>query len=87
MNAPVATLYLGWLRARLRSTVVWTLGVAAIVVVNAAFYPSLKNFFADFQNQGSAGSLRCSVSPRALIPPRPLATSGPTSIRTSCRGC
>jgi len=55
MTGPVATLYLGWLRARLRSTVFWTLGVAAIVVATAAFYPSLKNFFADFQSQGGAG--------------------------------
>lgn len=55
MNGPVATLYLGWLRARLRSTVFWTLGVAAIVVSTAAFYPALKNFFADFQTQGGAG--------------------------------
>jgi ABC-2 type transport system permease protein len=55
MNGPVATLYLGWLRARLRSTVVWTLSVAAIVVATAAFYPALKNFFADFQSQGGAG--------------------------------
>ena len=55
MNGPVATLYLGWLRARLRSTVVWTLGVAAVVVATAAFYPALKNFFADFQSQGGAG--------------------------------
>jgi len=55
MSGPVATLYFGWLRARLRSTIFWALGVAAIVVVNAAFYPSLKNFFADFQNQGSSG--------------------------------
>ena len=55
MNGPVATLYLGWLRARLRSTIFWTLGVAAIVVATAAFYPALKNFFADFQSQGTAG--------------------------------
>ena len=55
MNRSVATLYLGWLRARRRSTIFWTVGVAAIVVVNAAFYPSLKEFFADFQNQGNAG--------------------------------
>lgn len=55
MSSPVATLYLGWLRARLRSTMVWTVGVAAIVVATAAFYPALKNFFADFQSQGSAG--------------------------------
>jgi ABC-2 type transport system permease protein len=55
MNGPVATLYLGWLRARLRSTVFWTLGMAAIVVSTAAFYPAVKNFFADFQTQGSAG--------------------------------
>jgi ABC-2 type transport system permease protein len=48
-------LYLGWLRTRLRSTVFWTVGVAAVLVVTAAFYPSLKNFFADFQTQGSAG--------------------------------
>ena len=34
---------------------VWTLGVAAIVVATAAFYPALKNFFADFQSQGGAG--------------------------------
>lgn len=55
MCSPVITLYLGWLRARLRSTISWTLGVAAVVIVTAAFYPSLKNFFADFQTQGSAG--------------------------------
>lgn len=55
MNGPVATLYLGWLRARLRSTIFWAVGVAAIVVVTAAFYPSLKSFFADFQSQGGAG--------------------------------
>lgn len=55
MNGAVVTLYFGWLRARLRSTVFWAVGVAAIVVVTAAFYPSLKNFFADFQSQGSAG--------------------------------
>jgi ABC-2 type transport system permease protein len=55
MNGPLATLYLGWLRARLRSTIFWTLGVAAIVVATAAFYPALKNFFADFQSQGTAG--------------------------------
>jgi ABC-2 type transport system permease protein len=55
VNGSVATLYLGWLRARLRSTVFWTVGVAAIVVVTAAFYPSLKTFFADFHSQGSAG--------------------------------
>ena len=55
MNRAVATLYLGWLRARLRSTIFWALGVAAIVVVTAAFYPSLKNFFADFQSNGGAG--------------------------------
>jgi hypothetical protein len=29
--------------------------MAAILVATAAFYPALKNFFADFQNQGSAG--------------------------------
>jgi ABC-2 type transport system permease protein len=51
----VATLYVGWLRARLRSSIFWTIGVAAVLVVTAAFYPSLKNFFADFQSQGSAG--------------------------------
>jgi ABC-2 type transport system permease protein len=55
VNGSVATLYLGWLRARLRSTIFWTIGVAAVLVVTAAFYPSLKNFFADFQTQGSAG--------------------------------
>ena len=55
MNGRVATLYLGWLRARLRSTIFWTAGVAAIIVATAAFYPALKNFFADFQRQGSAG--------------------------------
>ena len=55
MNGPVATVYLSWLRARLRSTVVSTLGVAAIVVATAAFNPALKNFFADFQSQGGAG--------------------------------
>lgn len=55
MNGPLGTLYLGWLRARLRSTIFWTLGVAAIVVATAAFYPALKGFFADFQRQGSAG--------------------------------
>ena len=54
-NGPLATLYLGWLRARLRSTIFWALGMAAIVVATAAFYPALKNFFADFQAQGSAG--------------------------------
>jgi hypothetical protein len=32
MNGPLPTLYLGWLRARLRSTIFWTVGVAAIVV-------------------------------------------------------
>jgi ABC-2 type transport system permease protein len=30
-------------------------GVAAVIIANAAFYPSLKNFFADFQSQGGAG--------------------------------
>jgi len=54
-NGPLATLYLGWLRARLRSTIFWALGMAAIAVATAAFYPALKNFFADFQAQGSAG--------------------------------
>jgi ABC-2 type transport system permease protein len=55
VTGSVATLYVGWLRARLRSTIFWALGVAVIVVVTAAFYPSLKNFFADFQSQGGAG--------------------------------
>jgi ABC-2 type transport system permease protein len=55
VNGPVATLYLGWLRARLRSTIFWTVGVTAIIVATAAFYPSLKNFFADFQTQGTTG--------------------------------
>jgi ABC-2 type transport system permease protein len=51
----LATLYFGWLRSRLGSTIFWTVGVAAVLVVTAAFYPSLKNFFADFQTQSSAG--------------------------------
>jgi ABC-2 type transport system permease protein len=55
MNGRPFTLYLGWLRARRRSTISWALGMAAIVVATAAFYPALKNFFADFQAQGSAG--------------------------------
>jgi hypothetical protein len=29
--------------------------VAAVLVVTAAFYPSLKEFFADFETQGNAG--------------------------------
>ena len=55
MKRTVVTLYLGWLRARLRSTIFWAVGVAAILVATAAFYPALKNFFADFQRQGSTG--------------------------------
>jgi ABC-2 type transport system permease protein len=55
VHSAVATLYFGWLRARLRSTIFWTIGVAAVLVSTAAFYPSLKDFFADFQNQGSSG--------------------------------
>jgi ABC-2 type transport system permease protein len=55
VHSAVATLYVGWLRARLRSTIFWTIGVTSVLVVTAAFYPSLKNFFADFQTQGSAG--------------------------------
>jgi ABC-2 type transport system permease protein len=33
--------YRRWLRDRLLSTIVWTLGIVAIVVASAAFYPSL----------------------------------------------
>lgn len=55
MKGTFATLYFGWLRARRRSTIFWGLGVAAIIVVTAAFYPSLKSFFADFQSQSGAG--------------------------------
>jgi ABC-2 type transport system permease protein len=55
VHSAVVTLYFGWLRARLRSTIFWTAGVAAVLVVTAAFYPSLKDFFADFQAQGSTG--------------------------------
>src|SRR5215471_18545221 len=55
VHSTLTTLYVGWLRARLRSTIFWTVGVAAVLVVNAAFYPSLKDFFADFQPQGNPG--------------------------------
>jgi ABC-2 type transport system permease protein len=55
VHSTLTTLYVGWLRARLRSTIFWTVGVAAVLVVNAAFYPSLKDFFADFQTQGNPG--------------------------------
>ena len=55
MPSTLATLYAGWLRTRLRSTIFWTVGVAAMLIVTAAFYPSLKNFFADFQAHSGAG--------------------------------
>ena len=34
-------IYLQWLRDRLRSSVVWTLGLVLTIVATAAFYPSL----------------------------------------------
>jgi len=35
--------YLRWLRDRRRSTIVWSLSIAAVTVVTAAFYPSLRD--------------------------------------------
>ncbi len=34
-------IYLRWMRDRRRSTIVWSLGITAVSVVTAAFYPSL----------------------------------------------
>ena len=35
--------YRRWIRDRLLSTIIWTVGIALIVVATAAFYPSLSN--------------------------------------------
>lgn len=46
--------YLRWLRDRRRSTIVWSLSIAAVTVVTAAFYPSLRDAMSDGSSQSSA---------------------------------
>jgi ABC-2 type transport system permease protein len=46
--------YRRWLRDRLVSTIVWTLGIVVIVVLTAAFYPSLSGSSSAFEASGGA---------------------------------
>jgi ABC-2 type transport system permease protein len=46
--------YRRWLRDRLVSTVVWTIGIVVIVVATAAFYPSLSGTSSAFEVSGGA---------------------------------
>lgn len=55
--AHVTRVYAQWFRVRLRSTISWTLGLAALVAVTAAFYPSLESVFDDVEEGGGLSSL------------------------------
>jgi ABC-2 type transport system permease protein len=72
MSDGVVSLYVGWLRARLRSSIFWTIGIAAILVVTAAFYPSLKNFFADFQSPDNSAATSLMGLTNGIDPSSPL---------------
>jgi beta-exotoxin I transport system permease protein len=56
--APVAAIYRRWLRDRRRSTIGWSLGLAGVIGVTAAFYPSLSS---DLANLGSSGGAMASL--------------------------
>jgi ABC-2 type transport system permease protein len=49
-------IYLQWLRDRLRSSVVWTLGLVLTIVATAAFYPSLAESTGD-SLENSSGAM------------------------------
>jgi len=50
-GANVWRVYRQWLRARRVSTLVWSLGLVAVVASTAVFYPSLKDLFRDMDVQ------------------------------------
>ncbi|MGI9539439.1 MAG: ABC transporter permease [Miltoncostaeaceae bacterium] len=53
----VGLVYANWFGVRLRSTIYWTLGLAALVAVTAAFYPSLEDIFSSVDEDGGLSSL------------------------------
>ena len=52
-----AHIYMRWMRDRRRSTVWWSLGIALVSAVTAAFYPSLSNTTTGSDTSGAMSSL------------------------------